>query len=199
MFNCCVVCNVASTRKFCSDACKWRGAKKLKCVDCGCDTGWRHTDKRAGKSPRCKSCLRGFQSPKEHGTRSMYQVGKCRCELCNAANAESMRVYALEFRRLHGYSLSSKYRNTSGNVKHAGVPMKIKRAVYERDQWICQLCHRPVDRSLHFNDRWAATVDHIECQSWVLIPDNSMRNLRLAHRTCNSRRRNRKDVDSGVA
>ena len=34
----------------------------------------------------------------------------------------------------------------------------------------------------------AATLDHIECRAWALIPDDTPRNLRLAHRLCNSTR-----------
>jgi len=44
----------------------------------------------------------------------------------------------------------------------------------------------PVDAALPPNDRWAATLDHIECQSWALMADHSEANLRLAHRMCNS-------------
>jgi hypothetical protein len=35
-------------------------------------------------------------------------------------------------------------------------------------------------------DDWAPSLDHIEPQSWALIPDHSPANLRLAHRWCNS-------------
>lgn len=59
-------------------------------------------------------------------------------------------------------------------------------AIYERDAWTCQLCHEPVDPSLHWSDSMAASLDHIECQSWSLIPDHSPSNLRTAHRLCNS-------------
>ena len=64
-------------------------------------------------------------------------------------------------------------------------------AIYERDGWACQLCGEPVDRALDPTDRWAATLDHIECQSWTLVPDHSPSNLRLAHRMCNSVRGDR--------
>ena len=191
MFNCCATCGNASTRKFCSDDCKWRGAKKMKCVDCNRNTGWRHTDKRAGSSPRCRPCLRNHKGPQRHGTLRMYRAGKCRCDLCSAANAKQSREYAANFRERNGFSLRSKYRNASAAKKHSGVPMKVRREVYERDNWTCQICFETVDPTLHFNDRMAATVDHIECQSWALIPDNSLKNLRLAHRACNSRRRDR--------
>ena len=68
------------------------------------------------------------------------------------------------------------------------IPGVVRRGVYERDQWTCQLCGLPVDKKLHYLDPMAATLDHIECQSWVLIPDDSPKNLRLAHRSCNSKR-----------
>jgi hypothetical protein len=66
------------------------------------------------------------------------------------------------------------------------IAPKIRVAIYERDDWICQLCGDPVDPTLHYTDSWSATLDHIECQSWALIPDHSPSNLRLAHRWCNS-------------
>ena len=62
-------------------------------------------------------------------------------------------------------------------------------AIYDRDGWVCQLCMEPVDRDLMTTDPlndWAPSLDHIEPQAWVLIPDHTPRNLRLAHRWCNS-------------
>lgn len=64
-------------------------------------------------------------------------------------------------------------------------------AIYERDGWTCQLCREPVDSTLHWSDNMAASLDHIECQSWALIPDHSPANLRLAHRLCNALRSDR--------
>lgn len=66
------------------------------------------------------------------------------------------------------------------------VPRAVRAQVYKRDAGICQLCTLPVDMSLPWNDDWAASLDHIICQSWTLIPDHSPSNLRLAHRMCNS-------------
>jgi 5-methylcytosine-specific restriction endonuclease McrA len=68
------------------------------------------------------------------------------------------------------------------------VPPQVRLAIYERDGWVCQLCHEPVDPDLDQSDVWGATLDHIECQSWALIPDHRPTNLRLAHRWCNSAR-----------
>lgn len=66
------------------------------------------------------------------------------------------------------------------------VAPKVRLAIYERDNWTCQLCLEPVDPSLPASNLWAASLDHIECQAWALIPDHSPENLRLAHRWCNS-------------
>lgn len=66
------------------------------------------------------------------------------------------------------------------------VPVVVRLAIYERDGWTCQLCFDPVDPDLPPSDAWAATLDHIVCQSWTDEPDHSPSNLRLAHRWCNS-------------
>lgn len=71
------------------------------------------------------------------------------------------------------------------------IPTRRRMAIYERDGWVCQLCHEPVDPRLSDEDAWAATLDHIACQSWTDAPDHSDANLRLAHRRCNSARGNR--------
>lgn len=63
---------------------------------------------------------------------------------------------------------------------------QVRLAIYKRDGWVCQLCFGPVQPGLPPSDSWAATLDHIECVSWTLIPDHSPANLRLAHRWCNS-------------
>lgn len=64
-------------------------------------------------------------------------------------------------------------------------------AIYERDGWVCQICSREVDKTLHPNHTFAATLDHVTARSMTLFPDDSPTNLRLAHRSCNSRRGNR--------
>lgn len=71
-----------------------------------------------------------------------------------------------------------------------GIPISRRErlAIYERDNWTCQLCGEPVDRQAHYLDDWAPTLDHIEPRSAALIPDHSPRNLRTAHRWCNSAR-----------
>lgn len=59
-----------------------------------------------------------------------------------------------------------------------------RRALYERDAWLCQLCGDGVDPTLPPSHEWAATLDHIAPRSLGGSDDDE--NLRLAHRWCNS-------------
>lgn len=65
---------------------------------------------------------------------------------------------------------------TSGQVR--------RHAIYERDGWRCQLCGTGVDRTLPHDHRLAATLDHILPVS--LGGAHAESNLQLAHRACNS-------------
>lgn len=66
----------------------------------------------------------------------------------------------------------------------------VRRAdVFERDGWICGLCHALVERRRHFPDPLSASLDHI-------IPvsrggEHKPENVQLAHLICNSRKRAR--------
>lgn len=64
----------------------------------------------------------------------------------------------------------------------------LRLAVYDRDNWTCQVCELPVDPTEHFRSDWAGSLDHIIPQAAMLIPDHSESNLRLVHRICNSYR-----------
>lgn len=79
---------------------------------------------------------------------------------------------------------SSKCRRKDKKTKWITTTRRL--ALYERDNWTCQLCMEPVDREADHLDPWAPTLDHIEPQSLALIPDHSDANLRTAHRWCNS-------------
>jgi len=62
-------------------------------------------------------------------------------------------------------------------------------AVFERDGWECQLCHRAVDPSLRYPNADAASLDHI-------VPlarggTHEPANVQLAHSRCNSSKKDR--------
>lgn len=87
-------------------------------------------------------------------------------------------------------------RRSSGQAFN--ISPRARTAIYERDQWTCQLCAYPVDATLHHLDNWAASLDHIIPQSHMLIPDHSPSNLRLVHRICNSLRGDGHNVTEAV-
>lgn len=166
---------------------------KRTCANCG-----KPIHRGPGSLPvgqaRCRACRASDPKPPfEHGTRRGYRERGCRCRACRKWNARAHRSYASEVKAATGKSLYGKYR-PANDVRDV-VPRQVREYVYERDEWLCQLCRMPVDRDLDPNDRMAATLDHIECRSWSLIPDHSAKNLRLAHRACNSRRRDGREAE----
>ena len=154
----------------------------LPCAGCG-KMLWRGSGRREVGLSRCRACAYGEM---KHGALAMYEKRGCRCVECRAAKAEAGRRYAAAYRERTGKSSFARYRPDEA---HHWIPLALRSGIYERDGWICQLCTEPVDPDLDLNDRMAATLDHIVCRSWVPVPDDSPENLRLAHRACNSRRR----------
>lgn len=110
-----------------------------------------------------------------------------RCRYCNAWFTDRQRQarYCSDrcARRWH----KREHKTRNGDQ----VATEVRAEVYRRDKSICQLCFEPVDKTLPRHHPWGATLDHIECQSWALIPDHRASNLRLAHRMCNSLRGDR--------
>jgi 5-methylcytosine-specific restriction endonuclease McrA len=88
------------------------------------------------------------------------------------------------------------YRRQSGQWGPSwDISRERRLAIYERDDWTCQLCGDPVDMDADpQRDDLAPSLDHIVPRSLQAIPDHSDQNLRLAHRGCNARRGARVDV-----
>lgn len=129
--------------------------------------------------------------PKRHPARRPTQPARAwvsgRCRHCDAwfvdRQAQARFCSQRCTRRWH--------KNQRKALKGQAVPAAVRAQVYQRDAGTCQLCFRPVDMTLPHHHPQGPTLDHIECQSWVLIPDHTARNLRLAHRDCNSARGDR--------
>lgn len=83
-------------------------------------------------------------------------------------------------------SAASKFQRRSSSATSFNITPRKRSAIYERDEWTCQLCKFPVERDLHYLNNWAPSLDHIIPRSTTLIPDHSPSNLQLAHRMCNS-------------
>lgn len=62
--------------------------------------------------------------------------------------------------------------------------------IFERDNWICQLCKYPIDREATVGrDDWSVTIDHII--PFDLDGPDAKWNVQCAHLLCNSIKRNR--------
>ncbi len=55
-----------------------------------------------------------------------------------------------------------------------------RRAIFERDGWICQICHAPIDRARRFPDPGFATIDHRDA-----FGAHEPSNWQSAHLVCN--------------
>lgn len=113
----------------------------------------------------------------------------CACQWCGAGFVMDMKVTGVVpnycTKRCSKAAGKHRYRQQRGQFT---ISKRDRLAIYERDGWTCQLCMQPVDKDLPTSDAWAATLDHIECQSWTAVPNHAATNLRLAHRMCNSLR-----------
>lgn len=70
--------------------------------------------------------------------------------------------------------------------KKQQIPLgkKARLAVYERDSFVCQICMEPTDPLADPVSNWFPSLDHIIPRSKG--GDDSLENLRTAHRWCNS-------------
>lgn len=157
------------------------GTEKRYQAGCRCD------DCRAAKTAAHRRYVLGHKA--RYGitpTQKIRPPAGRRCDWCGAS------VKSRAGRASDGLVLCKTHRDEKRNSERPSVWISRadRLAIYERDDWICQLCRLPVDPDLHPLDRMAATLDHIEPQSWALIPDHLPRNLQLAHRVCNTLRGN---------
>jgi 5-methylcytosine-specific restriction endonuclease McrA len=80
-----------------------------------------------------------------------YMAVRCR----EAANESTRRWYAAN--RDKAFDNSARYRARKANALVDDVDRLV---VFERDNWICQLCGEPVDRSASYPDPRTPSVDH---------------------------------------
>ena len=81
-----------------------------------------------------------------------------------------------------------KARRYNAKYKKFSIPVRVRRSIYERDGWQCQICFEPTSRVYDHDDIWSPTLDHILPQSFG--GTHEPENLRLCHMICNSERGN---------
>lgn len=196
-----------SRKVYCSVACKDKGKPSKNrgcCVVCGGgmerrshSAGVQAHDSCRSDSPLCGSVVKAFSG--------------CQCVLCgetrhrvkHLANARQAAIKSLAAsRRPCCVACGDPLSRISGSVaplhkrcKRSFIPdyQSKREFVLGRDSGMCQLCFEPVDLDAHWQSDWAATLDHVVPRS--LGGGHEVENLRLAHRWCNSVRRNDVSVD----
>lgn len=161
--------------------------KKVPCGGCG-ELRWPSQHQGAPKVPTCRKCR---SEAFTHGTTNGYKRHGCRCDECREAQAAAQRDYQAS-RRARGLPTRQ---IRPGDYRRYSMSQEKRLAIFERDEWTCQICELPLDLLAHWNDPMSPTLDHIEPQSLALIPDHSPDNLRAAHRRCNASRGNRVEME----
>lgn len=159
------------------------------CPDCG---------KRIFRGATCKTCYRSrydrerrAKAKRDGASRRLDRAaeGTAGSRTWVAGDCAQCGAYFARRGAVSPYCSSACSRKARPTRRQFRISTRDRLAIYDRDQWCCQLCLEPVERDLMtidpLND-WAPSLDHIEPQSHALIPDHSAGNLRLAHRWCNS-------------
>lgn len=97
------------------------------------------------------------------------------------ANASTRRWYSEN--KQTAFNSSNNYR---ARKVHAYVEDVDRLIVFNRDNWICQLCHTPIDPTAKRPDPWMASLDH-------RVPlahggKHSYENCQASHLVCNERK-----------
>lgn len=183
-------------------------APGLTCASCSKPMVKGRTSSPQGKA-RCRECQNGGRGYYEYGNGRKASHGAayargCRCDVCREGQSAQSAKWLAKYTREHGEHYSSTWRRAF-KAEHGFWPQCSstgfidapgRRAIYERDDWTCQLCDGAIDfDATEHADR--ASLDHIVPQSRGGSHDPS--NLRMAHVGCNARRRDRVDDLEGVA
>lgn len=140
----------------------------------------------SSSTPVCRDCR------PVHGATG-YDNG-CRCDECRRAKHAAIRKFTAAYRERTGKRYRSNFDFEKNVLGSKWIPKSRRLALYERDDWTCQICMKPVDReAMGTNEALAPCLDHIIPRSRG--GDHSDANLRTAHRTCNGYRGVRDDDD----
>ena len=102
---------------------------------------------------------------------------------------EEKRAYDKIYVQENKEKVRSKDKAKRARKKGATVEKFIDKEIFERDGWICQLCHKKVNKRLKYPRQLSASLDHI-------VPlskggEHSRKNCCLAHLKCNVTKQNR--------
>jgi 5-methylcytosine-specific restriction endonuclease McrA len=169
------------SRQFCSKACARAGARAktrrppvFTCPGCSAEF---ETSSRKGRSERhCPDCA---TAQKKVLNARLY------AELSPEKLAE-LRANGAQWSREHPESARASQRRRRALRLQATVEEFTDQEIFDRDGWVCGICHDPVDPALRWPHLFSASLDHI-------VPlskggPHSRANAQLAHLTCNIRK-----------
>lgn len=179
---CSVVFTVYGNKKdqrYCSRSCYWRTMRYTRwqaCSHCG------DIFDRGDGGTKCRLCRRfvvpPFFKPRLVGV----------CVICgDAFFAGKSRQRYCSRRCWNRSDVARSIRHAARVRRRTGRPADGRRVrrrwVFERDDWTCQLCRRPIDREAEPGTDWSASIDHI-------VPvsrggEHTIDNVQCAHLRCN--------------
>lgn len=160
----------------------WESVPRTPCATCGGPTGYRDTSKNRRRKPVCRTCFRSRPTSPDRWLRDRW--GAISLHVCMGCDVVWQR------RRTKGHVPA--YCSDCREFSRPHIPNAVRRGVYERDGWVCQICSDPVDGSLIGSDSpLRPSLDHV-------VPfsrggSDGAENLRLAHLGCNAGLRDRVD------
>lgn len=173
-------------KRFCRATCRVRFNESVRKLLLGVES--LYAPRSAVYYNKCQYCTSLYVA---RGPRS----AACSSEDCQKQhrNARQKRYFQEYFDEHNTYPAEAA-RKRAGDARRArkrGVVREKfdKAAVFERDNWMCRLCGKPVDRDLRFPDPSSPSLDHIIPLSFG--GPHTAANVQLAHFGCNSRRQNR--------
>uniref|UniRef100_A0A6H1ZVV2 Putative homing endonuclease n=1 Tax=viral metagenome TaxID=1070528 RepID=A0A6H1ZVV2_9ZZZZ len=181
--------------------------RHFRCLGCESEANKKYRqDHKEGISTRRKAnYLNNIEQIKErwekysHGNRDKINAHQKRYRLENSekikeqgkkrrdADPEKSRAQCREWAKQNPEKMRRHWADT-GKRKRAllkGVKVEIFKAheIYERDGWICQLCHKKVNKKLRFPNPLSRSLDHIIPLS--LGGTHERKNVQLTHYKCN--------------
>ena len=137
-----------------------------------------------------RACMRKHRNNQAYERNSRKFGAVKRPFICKWCGKEFMPFYGIKKRAFCSKKCADRHASWQEHVKNRLQDKEkakgnfSRRAVCERDGWICQICGQPVDENASWKDPLSATIDHI-------IPlskggEHSWGNVQCAHRRCNS-------------
>ena len=165
-------------RKHCNDECRIRHHRSRRAYAQRCSVSYAN----CGECGRLFTVRRGYTRGNE----------VCGAECRRIRKNRNMRVWLREYGRKNGKSYGhDKYpekrkaamRQRLNRVRSLPYESFTDVEVFERDNWICQLCGEPVDEALKWPHPLSKSLDHMVPLSKGGV--HAMSNCQLAHVTCN--------------